>query len=704
MSDELAAAAAHPIVRDETELLTKVVVALGAGPAPTGVEADSAMVQDLERLRDAIREGEKAEDQAALLDQWHRLSSLLEQRRASRAMPLPDPGSPYFGHLRLEENGEHLDILLGKATWLHGGVTIVDWRHAPVSRIFYRYKQGEPYEEQIAGRERSGEVLARRTLTIRDQVLRRIEAPEGIFSRDPTRGDVWRRTAREPPRLAGGEGAALRAHAADEGGARRLGTGLEGDRQRADKHLPDIAGLIDPAQFALITRPSSGFVVIRGTAGSGKTTVALHRIAYLAYDEPRIDSERTMVLVFSPALRDYVGHVLPSLGVTRVQVQTFHHWAADQVRHLYPMLPRDVREDTPAVVHRLKLHPAMLTVLERQVARIAGPATPAQAIDDWASALADARLLGEVLTELAPDAFSAEEIERAAAANRREYEKIAALVDGDREVQAELDAEDHALLLRAWQLRVGPLPGRGNAPLRYRHVAIDEVQDFSPVEVRVVLDCLDGRRSITLAGDTHQHIAQDGGFTSWTRFFADLGLRGAEVETLEVSYRCTRQIAAFAWALLDDLREDDQPPLTTRTGPPVELFRFTDPGACVAFLAGALNELAAEEPLASVAVLTPSREISRTYHRGLAESEVPRLRLVEHQDFTFAPGVEVTEIDQVKGLEFDYVILVEMSAAYFPPTAAARRLLHVGATRAVHQLWLTSVGTPSSIVRDLCVS
>jgi len=62
--------------------------------------------------------------------------------------------------------------------------------------------------------------------------------------------------------------------------------------------------------------------------------------------------------------------------------------------------------------------------------------------------------------------------------------------------------------------------------------------------------------------------------------------------------------------------------------------------------------------------------------------------------------VEVTEIDQVKGLEFDYVILVEVTSAHFPDTPAARRLLHVGATRAVHQLWLTSVGTPSLLVRE----
>ena len=60
----------------------------------------------------------------------------------------------------------------------------------------------------------------------------------------------------------------------------------------------------------------------------------------------------------------------------------------------------------------------------------------------------------------------------------------------------------------------------------------------------------------------------------------------------------------------------------------------------------------------------------------------------------------MTEIEQVKGLEFDYVVLVDATADAYPDDSPSRRRLHVGATRAVHQLWITSVGTPSALVTE----
>jgi hypothetical protein len=86
-------------------------------------------------------------------------------------------------------------------------------------------------------------------------------------------------------------------------------------------------------------------------------------IALLRRESPLVRAQ-TLVVVFSSALRDYVSHVLPALGVTKVQVRTFHDWAAGHSRRLFPKLPRHVREDTPALVQRLKLHPGLLVALD----------------------------------------------------------------------------------------------------------------------------------------------------------------------------------------------------------------------------------------------------------------------------------------------------------------------------------------------------
>jgi DNA helicase-2/ATP-dependent DNA helicase PcrA len=689
-----------PIVAEELALLEHVLAALDRGPAHVGPSGASAR-RELEHLREQLLSGRGATDRAALIDEYHRQSALLEHvSGAARPVPVART-APYFGHLRLRENGEEWDVCLGNATFVDGAVRIVDWRHAPISRLFYRYGQGETYEEEIAGRTRSGTLAARRLLTIRDARLQRIEAPEGVFRADAAAPEGWAVGRREPPRLAGGEAAALAMYRAEALPARRLGTAPGGPPMRADKHLPDIAALIDPTQFALITQPTSGAVVIRGTAGSGKTTVALHRIAYLAYEDPSFDSRQSLVVVFSRALRDYVSHVLPALGVRRVRVLTFHEWALEQRRRLFPTLALETRDDAPAVVQKLMHHPAMLRALAEQVARVPGRRSAAQAIDDWGSALGQGDFLAGVFARVAADAVTPGEIERASDWCRRRHMDLVAALAGEAHADVTLTPADDALLLRAWQLCVGPIVAPDGRPLRLRHVAIDEVQDFSPLEVRVLLDCLDERRSVTLAGDTQQHVLQDAGFSSWDDFFRHLELAGTEISTLRVSYRSTHEIVTLARAVLGELREDDAPPQTTRGGPPVELFRFSDHGAAVAFLAEALTRLATDEPLASVAVLTPTPELSALYAGGLRAAEVPRVEQVRDQAFRFAPGIEVTEVAQVKGLEFDYVVLVEVSTTHYPDTPQARRLLHVGATRAIHQLWLTSIGTPAAPLRSV---
>lgn len=685
----------HPIVADESALLDQVLRLLAQTP-PDAPPSETEIVTELVRLRDEVQSA-KEEDKPALLMNYEHNYALLMQLRATRDKPQVDPSSPYFAHLRLVEKGRPRDLYLGKATRIDGGLRIVDWRNAPISKVFYSYAQGDEFEEELGDRYVEGKVAARRTVTIQHGHLERIDAPEGSFLHNDD--GTWTHRSPQQARLAGGMGAAAtRVHDAPAAG-RRLGSDGAGVAYRSDKRLPDIAGLIDPDQFGLITRPAAGFLVIRGTAGSGKTTVALHRIAWLAFDDPKIDAPETMFLVFSRALRDYVSRVLPALGIGRVAVLTFPEWAREARRRHFPRLPRQVRDDTPEIVVRLKTHPATMVALERHIRETDGPATMEQAIDDWASVLTQPDVIEPVYAELAPGAFSPEGLRRAVLWCRDRYEELIDPEAAKGQGPPKLDAEDDALLLRAWQLRVGPLRrADGMGPVRYRHIAVDEVQDFSPVEIRVLVDALDDKKSITLAGDTQQHVMVNAGFSSWAQFFGWLGVQGTSVDTLRVAYRSSRPIVEVAMRLLGDLREDDTPPMTVRDGPPVELFRFTDHGAVVAFLADALKAVIADEPLASVALVTPNPGLSMMYEEGLAAAQVPRVRRVVDEGFSFQPGIEIVESNAVKGLEFDYVVVIEATAAHYPDTPSARRLLHVAATRAIHQLWVTAAGPVSPIV------
>jgi DNA helicase-2/ATP-dependent DNA helicase PcrA len=271
----------------------------------------------------------------------------------------------------------------------------------------------------------------------------------------------------------------------------------------------------------------------------------------------------------------------------------------------------------------------------------------------------------------------------------------AASAEDDGEPYA-IDAEDETLLLRIHQLQRGPLQTT-RGPLAYHHLMIDEVQDFAPVELAVLLDSTTSRRSITLAGDTNQGIAPEHGFVSWTEMLGRLGLSHACVEPLRISYRSTRQIVDCALHVLGSLMGDERPHVP-RSGSEVESFRFGSSGEACEFLVRILRDLVHREPRASVALIACHPEQARLYFEALSAAEVPGLRLVADQDFAFRPGIDITDVKQTKGLEFDIVILLEATQESYPENDHARRLLHVAMTRAAHQLWITYTGAPSPLL------
>jgi DNA helicase II / ATP-dependent DNA helicase PcrA len=750
------------IPAEEERLLARVLASLAGARAPRAPGSprspNRAYGDEMVSLRDEISEA-RLEDVPALVAQMERLQGVA-LTRADLQTILVDPAAPYFGHLRLREQvpgrgAVERDVLIGRATFVDAKnrVQIVDWRNAPVSQLFYRYAEGSDYEETFGEREVQGEIVARRTLTIEGGQLLRVACPQGVWAR--RKDGAWERTDVPVHELAGGEQAATRVPRGTLGAA-------PAGRQALDRHLPEIAALIDPRQFEMITALDAGVVVIQGGAGSGKTTVGLHRLAYLAFTYPNRFAARKLAVVTSgAALAAYIGQLLPSLGVAGVRVGTFAELAERELRAEIPWLRAAVVEQTIAAVARVKSHPALLHELERAARAYGGKRNSRAAVEIWGDLLTDRERLLALLTGAAEMPISAGDVvdahrvmtDRVAAVMARDPREGVAqkparkkpkreapepnpdthwtalglqqkpgqrtvdddlpegvrrvealdLYDDDENVRGEtgidglrteddvatLDLDDLAILLRANQLVRG-------AHHPFAHLFVDEAQDLSPTKLSMLIGHVP-KASITLAGDTSQRLFLDNGFGDWRAVLGHLGLAHVAIDPLRIAYRSTRQIMAVARAVMGPLADPD-PPSAPRTGAPVETFHFPGVGAAVGFLAEALRDLAGREPRATVALIARHPEQADRYFEGLRRAEVPALRRVRAQDFGFRPGVEVTDVRQVKGLEFDYIVMLDANASSYGRDDESRHLFHIGVTRAAYQLWILVTGDASPIL------
>ena len=345
------------IVREETECLERVVETIELKRRERQVldKTDDELVE----LRDQLGET-RAEDHAMLVEHMTRIAALRKTKQTQEVVEF-NHNNPYFGRLKLEDKFEGKqrirEILIGKQSLIDpkSGLQIVDWRNSPISRIFYCYEVGDEYEEVFGGQEQTGTVNVRRTLKIDAARLATIRDVETYLGQDSQ--GVWHRLADARTRLAGGAGTAVRVPDRT----------LQG---RNDEHkLPEITALIDPEQFKAMTEASSGVMVLSGGAGTGKTTIALHRVAYLHFQNPSFFSaKRTLILTPGDALRRYISNVLPSLGMKGVRVRTFADWGLHSIKQLVPSLKKwKLTQDTPLGARRLKRHHVMVSLLEKVV-------------------------------------------------------------------------------------------------------------------------------------------------------------------------------------------------------------------------------------------------------------------------------------------------------------------------------------------------
>ena len=224
------------------------------------------------------------------------------------------------------------------------------------------------------------------------------------------------------------------------------------------------------------------------------------------------------------------------------------------------------------------------------------------------------------------------------------------------------------------------------SPSKYHCLLIDEAQEFSPLELSLLGRCVSRGGTLIVAGDAAQQVDPAANFRGWDATVQELGVPQHRKAVLEVSYRCPPEVTAFARSLRVEGGRAAFP-----------LARFHDECHLAAWLVEALRDLDAEDPTAASAVICRTPQAAAQLAR-LVKMAVPAHLALEGA-FTFGPGAQVTCVPEVKGLEFDHVVIPDAGAGRYADTPEARRALYVAATRASAQLVLAAAGTPSPLLR-----
>ncbi len=350
---------ARAVIAEEEALLARVLGSLQAARQRAGRSVDrSGLVERLTGLRDEATTAVES-DLPALFQQLDNTRALLERQDATN---LPEPNTPYFAHLRLrrhEGEGTAQEYLLGRTTFTDSasGVRIIDWRFAPVARVFYGYEEGDDYEEYFGDRLAEGVVEARRLVVIERGVLTRIRA--GALHLERT---AQRRVAARwaPPPCSPAERGQPCARAAWAWApARRAARPLRCHRPARRRAVRGPAGRRGSAAARARAARAAARRRWRCTGWrSSPSTCA----------RPRLPS-RMKVLVPEEGLARLSKRLLAPLELRNVSVETLDAWAYATACTAFGVKSIALAPDTPALTSRLKRHPALKPVLERRLAK-----------------------------------------------------------------------------------------------------------------------------------------------------------------------------------------------------------------------------------------------------------------------------------------------------------------------------------------------
>lgn len=596
--------------------------------------------------------------------------------------------SPYFGRVDFiyegEDEPEIFYIGIGSFSPKKGGVPLIyDWR-APVSSLFYDYDSGEASYEAPGG-EMCGEITSKWQYKIRKGKL--VYAFESDVKIDDE---------------------VLREELSASG----------------DTKLKNIIRTIQKEQNEIIRNTKDRVLVIQGVAGSGKTSVALHRIAYLLYhDRINLHSENVLILSPNSVFSDYISHVLPELGeepIREMSLDTFaYKRLSDTVNDCedrYDRLERLLAGGSDENYQRKQSREFMDSLygyvmeLEAELmdfdkVSLKGFGKSVQEIQTlFYEKFTEFPLLKrmDAVREYIVDEYetltgkelSQEEDDRMRIVFDKMYETKDIYILYSRFLAANgykalphyryeqrcLSYEDVYPMLYLKLLLTGS--GKDTS---IRHLVIDEMQDYSYLQYEILgmlFSC-----PMTILGDKAQTM--DTKIQDVTKFLP--AIFGKDIRRIEMnkSYRNTEPIAAYAASLTGETDAE----LFARDGDAVEMRNFSSREETLSFVADAFAKEADTTETASLLFLTEA-EAKAAYRRleklfdekGLSKEQ---LSYIDRNSNYFHTGLTVTTFYLAKGLEFETVYAVTAKDRTDALTNQARYIM---ATRAMHRLYICEEG------------
>lgn len=594
--------------------------------------------------------------------------------------------SPYFGRFDFARaaDGAARPFYIGVHDFRDeetGEAHVTDWR-APVASLFYDYETGAAEYRAPSGAIR-GDITLKRQFRIRDSAMEMM-LETGVNIVDDVLQDELSR-------------------ASDEG-------------------MRNIVATIQRDQNAIIRDAEADTLIIQGVAGSGKTSIALHRIAFLLYRfKDTLTSSDILIISPNRVFADYIGNVLPELGeetVPEIGMETLaRQLLGDRWRFetFFEQTTRLLETDDPELRERIafKAHPDFLRRLDayadhlEETSFVAADVTvrrrpvPAFVFErDW-------KRLGylppnERVSETVKSVV--EEIEREYRIELRKEERqaIRKAVDGmvNRTTLRKAYAAFydwlgrpelfHTVGGRLEYADVFPLihlrmkvEGVENPYGGVKHLLVDEMQDYTPVQYAVLGKLFSCRK--TILGDATQSVNP---YSASSVEASRKALRSSSVVRLDKSYRSTWEIMQFALAIAPN---PDLVAMKRHGEAPQVLVCDTVAAADRALLAEVGRFEASDHR--SLAIIAKTGKEAKRVHGRLAKAGVAA-RLLDETSVDFRVGIVVLTPHLAKGLEFDRVVVADGSAAAYA-TEMDRNLLYVACTRAMHALTVIAAGEAS---------